>query len=87
MFVLIFPNICTIYYDAAPCNTGELQLFGGNVPNEGRVEVCISTNLWSTVCDDNWGSIDATVVCRQLGYSTQGMKLVWSNDLDRAFLQ
>ena len=55
----------------APCTTGQLRLAGGNIPNEGRVEICIG-NGWGTVCDDSWGSADATVVCRQLGYSTQG---------------
>ena len=54
-----------------PCTTGQLRLAGGNIPNEGRVEICIN-NAWGTVCDNSWGSADATVVCRQLGYSTQG---------------
>ena len=59
-------------YPAAPCTPGQLQLAGTNIPNEGRVEICITNNVWGTVCDDGWSSTDATVVCRQLGYSTQG---------------
>ena len=62
-------------FAAVPCTTGELRLVGGNVPNEGRVEICMD-NVWGTVCDDGWSSTDATVVCRQLGYSTQGQTLV-----------
>ena len=55
----------------APCTNGQLRLAGGSVPNEGRVEICMS-NVWGTICDDGWGTPDATVVCRQLGYSTTG---------------
>ena len=68
-FVLVV--ICTTFYLQAPCITGQLRLAGGNIVNEGRVEICIN-NEWGTVCDDTWGRNDATVVCRQLGYSTQG---------------
>ena len=66
---MAFTSICL-----APCTNGQLQLAGGNIPNEGRVEICMSTNVWGTVCDDLWSSTDATVVCRQLGYSTEGQR-------------
>ena len=64
-------SISTNSFDIAPCTTGQLRLVGGNIANEGRVEVCMD-NLWGTVCDDSWGNNDAVVVCRQLGYSTEG---------------
>ena len=44
----------------------------GNTTREGRVEICYD-NVYGTVCDNQWGLLDAEVACRQLGYSDAGI--------------
>ena len=58
--------------DVGICENGDIRLIGGSSYLEGRVEVCFQER-WGTVCDDEWGVVDANVACRQLGYSDQGM--------------
>ncbi len=60
------------YAGTGLCTDGSIQLVGGANNLQGRVEVC-NVGAWGTVCDDSFGTNDAQVVCRQLGYSSEGI--------------
>ena len=52
------------------CTQGAIRLQGGTAIS-GRVEIC-NNNIWGTVCDKQWNSVDARVTCVQLGLPSSG---------------
>ena len=62
---------CFLIATFSNCTHGEVRLVNGFTAYEGRVEICVY-GIWGTICDNGWGTSDAAVVCRQLGYSSTG---------------
>ena len=69
LLTLIKKKIPTFF--TATCEDGDVRLVDGDSEYEGLVEVCLSQR-WGTVNGDGWSSVDTRVVCRQLGYPTEG---------------
>ena len=44
------------------------------------MEIC-NNNAWGTVCGDRWGTPDATVACRQLGFSATDAQALTTFDV------
>ena len=53
------------------CTQFDVRLIDGPNGYSGRVEICIG-GTWGTICDDEWDTIDARTVCRQLSLPFEG---------------
>ena len=78
-----FCYYCTLYIYLADCTLGDVRLTNGTansdfeeLPNAGIVEICV-TDTFGRVCNTGWTNRDASVVCRELGFSPYG--ILYSN--------
>ena len=62
------------------CDDNDVRLVGGVDQYDGRVEICFN-EVWGTVCDDLWSSVDAGVACRELGFPSIGKFQMYTRTL------
>jgi len=60
-----------VFFLLSVCTNGEVRLAGGSTISEGRIEVC-QDQSWGTICGLGMTPREASVVCRQLGFSARG---------------
>ena len=80
-----------VYILLSPCSriyiiyTYLVQLVGGSLPNEGRIEVYYNGE-WGTVCSNGWDDSDSSLVCAQLGFKSSTISNTFEHGTGRILL-
>lgn len=56
------------------CTSGDIRIVSdtSSLSSFGRVDFCVD-ETWGTICDSSWTETEASVVCRQKGFSPYGL--------------
>ena len=63
------------------CQEGDVRLLNGTTRAQGQIQFCYNDH-WISIHGhpyDLWGTNEANVVCRQLGFATFGAKTYWDD--------
>ena len=61
-------GLCIVEDNQSTCQNGDVRLSDGGSTHQGRLEICYN-GIWGSVCGHTWTSVEASVVCRQLGFN------------------
>ena len=75
----LYIKLCSSECIIGTCTHGSVRVVNryGTLTRQGNVELCIN-GRWRMVCANSWHNRDASVVCRELGYSPFGKSGVWT---------
>ena len=59
------------------CIEGEIRLANNSAENKGRVEICVD-GFWGTMCPNNSFTLNANIICKQLGFSEYGNSILYN---------
>ena len=65
MFMLLLKSSA---HNLQSISDAKIRILDGTGENEGRVEIMYQ-GIWGTICDDGWDDIDASIACKELGFS------------------
>jgi len=82
VFCMFYIVYTILYWNVhlADCTLGEVRLTSGTadsdfeeLTNAGIVGICVNDTQFGRVCNTVWTNKDASVVCRELGFSPYGI--------------